>query len=298
MARMPASELDVTPALARALLAEQHPDLLPGRAITVFANGWDNAMLRLGDDLLLRLPRRRLAARLVEHEQSWLPLLAERLPAPVPVATRTGRPSADYPWSWSVLPWLPGDPLAGAAEQEHSAVVAAELGRFLAALHTPAPDEVWSSPYRGGPLSDRQADVVTRIRAHAGAASEPLLARWSELIALPDPPDPRLWVHGDAHPLNALVEDGHLAAVIDWGDLCAGDPAGDLICAWLAFAPDAAGAMRAAYDDAVTHSLDLDQLWLRAEAWAIHITMMILANSEDHPDLDAVGRFGLTRLAA
>lgn len=296
MARMPAAELDVTPDLVRDLLAAQHPDLLEGREISVFANGWDNAMLRLGDDLLVRLPRRELAARLVEHEQAWLPLLADRLPAPIPAPVRTGVPSPGYPWSWSVLPWLPGHPLASATAPEHGETVAAELGRFLAALHTPAPGDVWTSPYRGGPLRDRRPDVEGRIREHATGATQPLLDRWSALIALPDPPDPRLWVHGDAHPLNVLVEAGHLAAVIDWGDLCAGDPAGDLIGAWLAFDPPAADAMRAAYDDAATHSLDLDQLWLRAEAWAIHITTMILANSEDHPDLDAVGRFGLHRL--
>jgi len=295
MARMPAAELDVTPELARALVAEQHPDLLDGREITVFANGWDNAMLRLGDDLMLRLPRRQLAAKLVEHEQAWLPLLADRLPAPIPAAVRTGGPSDAYPWSWSVLPWLPGHPLSG-ADAADGASIAAELGHFLAALHTPAPADVWTSPYRGGPLGDRQADVVARIRDHAGEAAAPLRRRWAELIALQDPADPRLWVHGDAHPLNILVEGAHLAAVIDWGDLCAGDPAGDLICAWLAFDGTAAAAMRTAYDSSATHGLDLEALWLRAEAWAIHVTVMIVANSEDHPELDAVGRVGLGRL--
>ena len=39
-------------------------------------------------------------------------------------------------------------------------------------------------------------------------------------------------VHADLHPLNLLVRDGALAAVIDWGGFGAGDLAQDLICGW------------------------------------------------------------------
>jgi aminoglycoside phosphotransferase (APT) family kinase protein len=73
--RMPAAEVDVSPGLVRRLLAAQQPDLaqLP---IEVMANGWDNLMCRLGDQLAVRLPRRALAASLLGHEQRWLPVLA------------------------------------------------------------------------------------------------------------------------------------------------------------------------------------------------------------------------------
>lgn len=295
MARIPAAEVDVTPDLVRSLLADQHPDLadLP---ISVFANGWDNAMLRLGDDLLVRAPRRQLAAELIEHEQAWLPILAPRLPTAIPAPVRTGRPALGYPWSWSVLPWLSGEPLVRVPPERRTPALAAELGGLLAALHTPAPDDVWTSPYRGGSLKDRHDLVVERIHAHAGDAVESLLARWRRVSAVADPPDPRLWVHGDLHPLNVLVEDGHLAAVIDWGDITAGDPACDLLIAWLGFDARAGAALRAAYDAAATHGLDLDALWTRAEAWAIHITLTILANSDDHPELASVGHDGLARL--
>ena len=48
---MPAAEVEITVDLVRALLAEQFPALatLP---LTLVANGWDNAIYRLGDDLL------------------------------------------------------------------------------------------------------------------------------------------------------------------------------------------------------------------------------------------------------
>ena len=294
MARIPAAEVQVTPELVRSLLADQHPDLahLP---VAVFANGWDNAMLRLGDHLLVRAPRRALAARLVEHEQAYLPLLAPRLPTAVPAPVRVGRPALGYPWSWSVLPWHAGRAL-GAEPLEVRAGLAVDLGAFVAALHTPAPDHVWDSPYRGGSLRDRFDLVAERAGRHAPEHAARLMARFGADVEQPDPPGPRLWVHGDLHPLNVLVDDGDLAAVIDWGDVTAGDPACDLAIAWLGFDPAAAESLRASYGDAVRHHLDLDRLWQRARGWALHLALVLLDSSDDHPELAAVGRHGLVRL--
>jgi len=111
---MPAAEIDIGDDLVRRLLAEQHPDLaaLP---LTLVANGWDNAIFRLGGDLAVRLPRRELGADLVVNEQRWLPQLAPRLPLPVPVPLRIGLPNGDYPWNWTVVAWHDGDVAADVA---------------------------------------------------------------------------------------------------------------------------------------------------------------------------------------
>lgn len=296
MARIPAAEVDVTPELVRSLLADQHPDLadLP---ITVFANGWDNVMLRLGEDLVVRVPRRELAAELVEHEQAWLPVLAPRLPTAVPAPLRVGRPALGYPWSWSVLPWHPGQAL-GMVPVTERARAAVELGEFLAALHVPAPDDVWQSPYRGGSLRGRIDLVAERLSRHASDRAEELLTWFRSVVDQPGPPGPRLWVHGDLHPLNVVIDGGALAAVIDWGDITAGDPACDLTIAWLGFDVLDAAALHDTYDAAATHHLDLEALWTRAHAWALHLTLVILDASDDHPELAGVGRHGLFRLLA
>ncbi len=42
----------------------------------------------------------------------------------------------------------------------------------------------------------------------------------------------RVWLHGDMHAQNVLSQDGRLAGVIDWGDMCSGDPAVDLGAVW------------------------------------------------------------------
>ena len=60
-------------------------------------SGWDNVMVRLGDDLLVRLPRRAVAAELSAHERHWLPKLAPSLPMAVPAPIHLGRPHGRYP---------------------------------------------------------------------------------------------------------------------------------------------------------------------------------------------------------
>ena len=91
----PSSEIEIDLALVSELL-KQHPDLthLP---IQLFDSGWDNVMYRLGDGLCIRLPRRQAAAKLIEHEQTWLPQIADRLTISVPIPYRIGEPTANYP---------------------------------------------------------------------------------------------------------------------------------------------------------------------------------------------------------
>src|SRR5262249_10355534 len=122
---IPAAEFPIEPGLVRALLMDQHADLaaLP---LTLAGGGWDNTLYRLGDDLAVRPPRRAAAACLIEHEQRWLPELAPRLPLAIPVPLRVGRPGCGFPWSWSVIPWLTGQP-ATCAPLDDATLAAVEL---------------------------------------------------------------------------------------------------------------------------------------------------------------------------
>jgi aminoglycoside phosphotransferase (APT) family kinase protein len=88
---MPAAEVNISPDLIRQLLVAQQPDLahLP---IEVMANGWDNLMCRLGDQLVVRLPRRAVAAKLVVHNSGGSRYLRPGLPLPVPAPARVGQP--------------------------------------------------------------------------------------------------------------------------------------------------------------------------------------------------------------
>ena len=223
----PPREVEVTAELARALLADQHPDLaaLP---IVHLEDGWDNVMLRLGESLALRMPRRRAAGALILTEQRWLPLVAPRLPLPTPTPLRVGAPGRGYPFGWSVVRWLEGEPSDLAPPDADQGEV---LAGFLAALHQPAPADAPHNPYRGSvPLASRAETFEQRCaeaRAMHGPLSPALRQRYEEGCATPVDA-PRSWFHGDLHGRNVLVKDGRLSGVIDWGDMAAGDPACDL----------------------------------------------------------------------
>jgi aminoglycoside phosphotransferase (APT) family kinase protein len=59
-----------------------------------------------------------------------------------------------------------------------------------------------------------------------------------------------LWLHGDLHPANVVLRDGILAGVIDFGEMCAGDPATDLSAAWILLPAGAASRFFDAYGQA------------------------------------------------
>ncbi|HVU54506.1 MAG TPA: phosphotransferase [Puia sp.] len=134
----PPAEINIDPDLVHSLLQEQHPDLatLP---VTFEQSGWDNAIFRLGEDLVIRLPRRQAAADLIDNEQKWLPELSRHLPLP----DRIGMPSKQYPCRWSILPWFPG---IRADIHPPSADQAPIFAAFFKALHTPAPQQAPLDP--------------------------------------------------------------------------------------------------------------------------------------------------------
>jgi aminoglycoside phosphotransferase (APT) family kinase protein len=303
---LPPAEVDVSVDLARGLLAAQHPDLAD-RPLVVAAHGWDNVVLRLGDDLAVRLPRRAAAAELVRHEQAWLPRLAPRLPVPVPAPVRLGRPSDGsrrpaYPWAWSVVPWFAGRPAWAVPPGARQGLVA-PLADLVAALHRPAPPDAPANPFRGVPLADRDAVVRERLRGGAVPDADALLALWSRLVGTPAWQGPAVWLHGDLHPANLVATPADsaggrasLAAVVDFGDITAGDPATDFATAWLTFDAPA----RAEFRRRVTAACGTDgATWDRALAWAVVLTAVLLRHSVDEaPHLRAIGEHARDQVLA
>ncbi len=301
MATRPPAEVDVTPDLVRDLLREQHPDLA-GLPLRVVSSGWDNVILRLGDDLAVRVPRRRMAARLALHEQRWLPELAGRLPVPVPVPVRAGRSGAGYPWAWSVVPWFDGR-LASTVPRADRGRLSGPLADVVARLHVPAPPDAPDNPFRGGTLRDRDVAIRERVASGVVPDGDRVLAVWEQTVTVPAWAGPPLWLHGDLHPANLLVtDDGDLAAVLDFGDLTAGDPATDLATAWLTF--DAAGGHD--FRDRVTRATRVtgpsagvdDATWVRARGWALVMATAYLAHSDDDPAFAVLGREAMARVLA
>ncbi|WP_245633608.1 aminoglycoside phosphotransferase family protein [Amycolatopsis jejuensis] len=245
--------------LVRALLHEQHPDLAALELRDV-EGGWDNQQWRLGPDLAVRLPRSDRAPGLLRTEQAWLPVLAERLPLPVPTPVRVGEPSPRFAHPWTIAHWVAGEPADRAPITRPDA--ADTLAGFLRALHHPAPFDAPASSTRGVPLAQLDPEFPSWLEAistNADAAREV----WDEAVAAPAWTGSPLWLHGDLHPANVVTQDGALTGVIDFGDLSSGDPATDLSAAWILLPADAAPRFFAAYAQADEATIT------RARGWAV-----------------------------
>lgn len=286
----PAAEHSVDEEQVRTLLRHAVPDLahLP---LAQFADGWDNSLWRLGSELLVRLPRRALAVPLIGHEQRALPEIGPALAAvgirtPVPIFS--GLPNADFPWPWSIVPWIAGTPAIQLPRAENSQW-APQLAGTLGALHVTAPADAPLNPVRGRALVTR--DEAMRPRLEQFSEHPALGAAWSAGLEAPRNTED-VWVHGDLHPGNVLVDQCRLSALIDFGDVTTGDPAYDLASSWMLF--DAAG--RDAFRAATTARYD-EATWIRARAWAAYIALVFLTQSDDRPDHHAVGSRTVEALA-
>jgi aminoglycoside phosphotransferase (APT) family kinase protein len=273
---------------------EQHADLAH-LTLTEIGSGWDNTLFRLGDDLALRLPRRSASAGLVEHEQQWLPLLAPQLPLPIPVPIRRGRPGCGFPWRWSITRWFPGATTLAEPPTDLAAEAIA-LRKFLHRLHQPAPPAAPANAWRGVPLAARNETLREHLEQLEGLVDRTAVLRlWKRLRVTPPWPGPPSWIHGDLHPGNLVVHDGRISAVIDFGDLTAGDPATDLSIAWMLPAPWG-GSMSSAAAAGGFDDLDADT-WTRARGWALVLGLAYLAGSRARGDA-AMNALGWTTLNA
>ncbi|MEV6423977.1 aminoglycoside phosphotransferase family protein [Streptomyces sp. NPDC051662] len=264
---MTLTDIEITAELVRDLLRDQHPDLAD-HPVRLGARGWDNQLWRLGDDLAVRLPwATESADALLRKEHAWLPALAPHLPLPVPVPQRLGEPSERFPRPWIVTTWVPGTP-ADRAPVTRAEEAADALATFLTALHRPAPDGAPTGRGRGGTLADGAEQFAQQLASatELGLIPDPSAVRaiWEDATAAPDRVGPALWLHGDLHPANILTADGTFCGVIDFGDLCAGDPAYDLAAAWILLPDGATDHFHAAYQPAP----DAAAL-RRARGWAV-----------------------------
>lgn len=262
---MHADEVDIDVSLVSALIAAQCPQWndLPLREIP--SAGTEHTLYRLGHDKVVRMLRNGGALDQAERDSRWLPFLAPQLPLATSMPLAHGAPGLGYPYPWSVYQWLDGtNPTTCSPESAFA------LASYLQALHRIDTTGAPPARGRGGPLAPRDPDVREAIAALDGtidthAATE----AWESALAAPEWDGPPLWIHGDLHAGNMLEHNGKLSAVIDYGCLCAGDPANDLMVAWTFLSTDTREVFRAAlpFDDAD---------WERGRGWALSMALIAL----------------------
>ncbi len=271
---MHADELDIDSTLVEQLLSEQFPDWADLPIAPVLPMGTDNALFRLGDDMVVRLPRRPQDSVVLEKERRWLPKLAPLLPLTVPVPLAEGTPSDTFPLMWSVYSWLRG--VNATLERLTDPNRAAnDLAQFVAALQRidpadgPAPGE--HNAFRGVPLAERDEATRSAIASLSTSIDDyAVTAAWEAALRATEWQSKPVWIHGDLDSRNVLAEHGRVTAVVDFGCLGVGDPAYDVMVAWKMLSRESRKTFRAAL------AVD-DATWARARGLALSQSLMALS---------------------
>ena len=277
-------EIPIDAELVRLLVSRVMPAYADAPVRRLASSGSTNALFRLGEELLVRLPRQPGGSEAISKEAKWLPVLGPLLPVPVPQVVAVFDPDCGYPERWSVVRWIDGahpvvvDPDTPVDPRREE--LAKNLATFLDALRqVEIPTVAVNNPdlqsHRGEPLATMDQDTrenIERCRCLGDFGFDLDAAEqiWVDAMKLPGAADrttPR-WYHSDLAAENLFVHDGALTAVLDFGGLSVGDPSVDLVVAWEVLDPPARELFR--------RQIGVDEpSWLRGRAWALSLTLMI-----------------------
>jgi aminoglycoside phosphotransferase (APT) family kinase protein len=276
-------EISIDTVLVRKLIDHEFPQFAGLTLSRLGASGSTNVQIRLGDHLLVRLPRQPGGSMTIDKEHHWTPAIGSHLPVTVPEFVGVGKPASGYSERWAIVRWLEGEhPEVWGPDDspsEERSQLAVELAEVVLAMRAiEVPEEAMTNPlfsnYRGRSL--REHDKTMRRNIERCRSIEDLdldldgvLAMWTNALELPGAAEaaPVQWYHGDLVAENLLQTDGRLASVLDFGGIGVGDPSIDLHGAWELLDPPAREAFRS------TLGVD-DAEWLRGRAWALAVAAM------------------------
>ena len=219
--KMHDDEVDTDTSLVRRLVAAQFPRWADLPIQPVLFGGTDNALYRLGDDLVVRLPRHE---RTVGTLRAGAPMAAEARPVPAARGSGAGgRGRAGQRLSVDVvdLPWLEGETATSerVADLRTAATDLARVrhrltahrcdGRAAAEQAQRLSRRAAGHPGREHACVDRRPGLDDRRRSGDGnLGSRPSRSGVGRSV---------VWIHGDLDARNLLAKDGRISAVIDWG---------------------------------------------------------------------------------
>jgi aminoglycoside phosphotransferase (APT) family kinase protein len=257
-------QLDLDEADVTRLIEAQFPQWSGSPIERMPSSGTVNAMFRLDGDKVVRLPFVAAGSPDIAREARTLRQLAPLLTTTVPRVLELGVPDGVFPYSWSVLEWIPGrHPDPEALDDELG--LADDLASFVLELRS-APVDGAPRGYRGGVERLRELDLP--VRECLAQASDlvdelPLIAVWEDALTTTDSTLPARWAHCDLLPSNIFVDErGRLAGVLDWATAGATDASADLLAAWNVLGP--AGRVQLRERLAVD-----DEAWRRGRGWTL-----------------------------
>ena len=240
MTDAPPPDLHVDEALAARLVAAQHPDLAGARAAR---------RERVGQrDVPPRRPVPRCGCRGARSRSGscatssgGCPSSRRACPCAVPAPVRNGRPAPElgYDVPWSILPWFDGRERARVRSRSTRGVAVNALAAFVAELARCLRRRMRRRT-RSAACRSLHRDEAVRGAPRGGRVPEAAALRGSGSARSRHPRGPGRRCGCTATCTRRTCcsrRRAALAAVIDFGDITAGDPATDLATAWLTFDP-------------------------------------------------------------
>lgn len=259
------------------LIESQFPEFKNFEIHKIETSGHDNNSYHLGDDFSLRLPSAEAYSTQVIKEHRYLEILQKSISTPITHPLFLGKPSELFPYHFSINKWIDGESVTKDNIQDKNKF-AIELAQFLIDLQTCyIKDGILPGThnfYRGASLSIYHDETLLAIKECKLFNRNKCLDIWmkaneTEFGGVP------VWIHGDFEVGNILVKNGHLSAVIDFGNMAIGDPACDYVIAWTYFDKES----RKIFFDKL--SLD-DNTINRAKAWALWKALITLDDPKHH----------------
>jgi aminoglycoside 2''-phosphotransferase len=207
---------------------------VPGLAVrsAVFiGEGWTSTAYRVNDEVVFKFPKRLAEWEELDREIAFLAHARPFLTLPVVEHLHQVRTSAGAPFGYAVYRNLPGEAVDPAKLSERArSALAADLAGFMRALHDMTP-----SPETGQILTHEDARAVSK--QYQRVAEEKVAPHLSDAEGrcltdlftryLEDPfnfaGSPRI-LHADLSTQHVLHADESVTGILDWGDVCLGDP--------------------------------------------------------------------------
>lgn len=228
---------------AKAIIYNQFPDF-SGVAIRKNSiQGHDHTVFRIGKKHIAAFPNAKKYGERIQQLSQFLSQIKLKISIQISEILKIGAPAHGYPFLWSISTFIEG-------ESANLCFEAIDLNKFTIDLSTVLNEfkmismetvslfpgkENW---YRGGDLAEYNHQVIEAFGILKNTINYEILYKiWLKALGSSWQLKP-IFVHGDIALGNLIVKDKKLCGIIDFGTMCVGDPACDLMIAFTVFSQE------------------------------------------------------------